>query len=92
MVSSTQDSNDSDIEDDESQNEVIADQPSIEYSVRIPSDPFSAIEKYSILFEEVCDTFNFSREGCRAIRHLINSILADESLGTFVLALHKILQ
>jgi hypothetical protein len=53
----------------------------IEYDINIPKFAFSNIEKYSIMFEEVCDSYNFSREGSRAIRFLINNMLADPELG-----------
>lgn len=53
----------------------------IEYKVNIPKHPFNTLQKYSILFEEVCDTYNISREGSRAIRFLINNMLADPELG-----------
>jgi hypothetical protein len=53
----------------------------IEYKVNIPQHPFNILEKYSIMFEEVCDTYNISREGSRAIRHLVNLMLSDENLG-----------
>ncbi|CAM0142953.1 unnamed protein product [Umbelopsis sp. WA50703] len=56
----------------------------IEYKLNIPKFAFTNIEKYSVMFEEVCDTYNISREGSRAMRHLINMMLADESLGKYI--------
>jgi hypothetical protein len=53
----------------------------IEYKVNIPEFPFKAMEKYSIMFEELSDTYNISREASRGIRFLINQMLSDETLG-----------
>ena len=57
------------------------DQDTIEYKFAIPEHPFTVMEKYSLMFEEVCDTNNISREGSRTMKHLINEMLADERLG-----------
>ena len=59
------------------------DQDEIHYKVNIPKFVFTNIERYSVMFEEVCDTYNISREGSRAMRHLINTMLADDTLGTY---------
>ncbi|CEP14480.1 hypothetical protein [Parasitella parasitica] len=61
----------------------------IEYSFNIPKFPFSNMEKYSIIFEEVCDTYNFSREGSRALRFLIYTMLADPELDKSSKLLNK---
>ena len=53
----------------------------IEYKVNIPENPYTTMQKYTIWFEEVCDSSNISREGSRAMRHFINTMLADERLG-----------
>ncbi|KAI9243430.1 hypothetical protein EDC94DRAFT_669558 [Helicostylum pulchrum] len=58
------------------------DQDEIHYKVNIPKFVFTNIERYSVMFEEVCDTYNISREGSRALRHLINMMLADETLDS----------
>lgn len=53
----------------------------IEYNVNIPKTPFTSLETYSLMFEEVCNAYNLPREGSRAMRHLINKMLADTDLG-----------
>ena len=60
------------------------DENTIEYKVHIPKFPFTLLEKYSIMFQEVCNTYNISREGSRAVRHLINTMLEDKDLGNYI--------
>ncbi|KAI9243536.1 hypothetical protein EDC94DRAFT_700008 [Helicostylum pulchrum] len=70
----------SEMNDDELHTDI--DQEEIRYKVKIPKFAFTNIERYSVMFEEVCDTYNISREGSRAMRHLINTMLADETLDS----------
>ncbi|CEP16958.1 hypothetical protein [Parasitella parasitica] len=60
-------------------------QESLKHSFRIPNNPFSAIEKFSILFEEVCDNFTFSREGCKCVLALHISRKSTKHLIPYLL-------
>jgi hypothetical protein len=53
----------------------------IEYKVNIPEFSLKAIEKYNIMFEELCDTYNIRREASRGIRFLINQLLSGKTRG-----------
>jgi hypothetical protein len=57
------------------------DDETIEYKIQIPEYPFTPIETYSLMLEDVCNTFNIPREGARTLRHLINKMLSDKKLG-----------
>ncbi|CEP16627.1 hypothetical protein [Parasitella parasitica] len=79
LAASTTD-NDDDVGMDDELEVVDQTDDNIEYKVNIPEHAFTPIERYSLMFEEACNTFNITREGARAIRHLINEILADKNI------------
>ncbi|CEP06854.1 hypothetical protein, partial, partial [Parasitella parasitica] len=83
ITSSANEDGENDSEDDQGHDDYS--QESLKHSFRIPNNPFSAIEKYSILFEEVCDNFNFSREGCKCVLALHISRKSTKHLIPYLL-------
>lgn len=78
----------SNFDNDELLEDVSQTSDDIEYKLNIPKVPFTNIERYSIMFQDVCDSYNISREGSRAMRHLINLIIADKNLGKNIKLAH----